>query len=67
MLTIGQAYRRARWYTAVAWLIAFVCFAFFLLSALKAGVIATRHYADWRYPFSWVGWAIQRAPSFAYN
>jgi hypothetical protein len=66
-LTVGQAYRRARWYTVIAWLIAAACLVFYVLSALKAGAMATQHYAEWRYPFSWVGWAVQRAASFAYK
>ena len=67
MRTVGQAYRRARWYTALAWIIAVACLAFFLLSALKAGVIAAQHYAEWRYPLSLFGWAVQRAAVFIYN
>ena len=67
MRTVGQAYRRSRWYTALAWMIAFACFSFFLLSALKAGVIATQHYAEWRYPLSLFGWAVQRAAVFVYH
>jgi hypothetical protein len=67
MLTVGQAYRRARWYTALAWLIGAACIAFYLLSALKTAAPATQHYADWRYPFSWLGWAVQRVVVFVYD
>lgn len=67
MLTVGQAHRRDRWYPAPAWVIAFACLAFYVLSALKAGVIATQHYAEWPYPLSLFGWAVQRAAMFVYH
>lgn len=67
MLTVGQAYRRARCYTLLAWLIGAVCIGFYLLSGLKAGAIATQHYAEWRYPFSLAGWVVQRAALFVYE
>jgi hypothetical protein len=67
MLTVGQAYRRTRWYTALAWLIGVARIAFYLLSALKTAAPATRHYADWHYPLSWLGWAVQCVAVFLYT
>ena len=67
MLTVGQAYRRARWYKVLAWLIGVACIAFYVLAALKALTISTQHYAEWYYPFSLAGWAVQRAAVFVYN